>query len=239
MRTRRPLLVVARDLAQGPILTDLAAFSSSASFFVLEGSMRFLRVTVVAALLAGSAASALAQAAPQESEIRASIEAATKYLDSGDYAAATTHLQAASDMANRLKLQKVAGYISSRTTSFAGDDQKFALSASSTLQFENFLKDREFAEQIYRDPNGRVVTVRVVGDPDSLKDFHFIADDPAMALKAGVELAEMRGEPALKRKGADGSLSVLMMSEKDHALIEIQGESADAVMALVEKLESQ
>ena len=59
-----------------------------------------------------------------------------------------------------------------------------------------------------------------------------------MLEKGKLELAEMRGEQAIKRRGEDGELSVLMMSEKDHALIEIEGASEETVMAFIDELES-
>ena len=214
---------------RAPIISTVAAKSAA----LVAGS--------IIALAAASPGFAQTQPAAGGESAVASIESdiatAKELLESGDYDAATSRLRAATDSANRLKLQAIAAQISRSTASFTPENQRFALSASSTLTFENFLKDREFAEQIFKDEKGNVVTVRVVGDPDSLKDFEFIADDPAMASKAGVELAEMRGEPALKKRGSDGSLSVLMMSEADHALIEVEGASEEAVMALVADLE--
>ncbi|MGD9800491.1 MAG: hypothetical protein AB7V02_07815, partial [Parvularculaceae bacterium] len=73
---------------------------------------------------------------------------------------------------------------------------------------------------------------------DDMEDFMFVADSPALIKQAALEKAEMAGGPALKRKREDGGLSVLMMSKKDHALVEVEGESEADVMAIVDKLET-
>ena len=71
-----------------------------------------------------------------------------------------------------------------------------------------------------------------------LNDFTFIAADSAMLEKGEIEVAEMRGETALKSRKDDGSLSVIMMSKADHALIEVEGDDEDAVMAFIGELEA-
>lgn len=48
--------------------------------------------------------------------------------------------------------------------------------------------------------DGKVVTMHVFGEENDLKDFMFIKDDPAMLTKGGIELAEMAGETALKKR---------------------------------------
>lgn len=173
-----------------------------------------------------------------ERSVRDDAAAALAALDAGDYAGATTHLRAASLSASRLSVQKVAERITLETPSFNADASQFTLARSSTVQFENFLRNGDSYERIFRNRDGDVVTVRVFGEDDDLKDFMFIKDDPAMLTKGGIELAEMAGEPALKKRGQDGSLSVIMMSEDDHALIEVAGDDETAVMAFIDDLET-
>ena len=106
------------------------------------------------------------------------------------------------------------------------------------MQFDNIINDSKAFERIFKDENGRVVTVRVFGEDNDLDDFMFIASDTAKLSKGKIEVAEMNGAQALKNKQDDGSLSVLMMSEDDHALIEIEGDDETTVMAFIEELEN-
>ena len=79
--------------------------------------------------------------------------------------------------------------------------------------------------------------MRIFSDEASIDSFMAVADEPAMLEKENVELAMMNDAPALKRRGENGELSVLLMSKDDHALIEVESASEDAVMAVVESLE--
>ena len=204
---------------------------NAAAFFVLAATPLAAQETATR-----SYSDALEQSLAES--VSEDIKAANDAINGYDYRLASEHLSAAAANANRLELRRVASAVAKAAPAFKPENVNFALAASSTLTFENFLQSRETAEQIYRDDDGNIVTVRVFGGDDSLKDFMFIADDPAMRDKAGLELVEMRGEPAIKRRGDDGELSVLMMSEKDHALIEIDGDSEAAVMKLIEQLEA-
>lgn len=191
--------------------------------------------------------SAFAQTAPSVTEIATeSIQntvetdtaAAVAALEAGDYAKATSLLRAASANANRLSLKSITEEISSVTPSFKDENSRFALTGSSTLEFENFISASSAYERLFKDDRGRVVTVRVFGEDDDLKDFMFIASDTKMLEKGNIEVAEMRGEQALKNRKDDGSLSVIMMSEADHALIEVEGPDEEAVMAFIGELEA-
>ncbi len=175
-----------------------------------------------------------------ENTIRTDIQSALTAFDNGDYRDARLYLSAASDKTSRLELTRITQAVAAAADTFTvADASQFTLTGSSTLNFERFLEDRETAQQIFKDAKGNIVKVRVFGEEDDLKDFKFIADDDAMLAKGEIELAEMRGEPALKKRTGDGGLSVLMMSEEDHALIEIEGDSEEAVMRLIEQLESK
>ena len=173
-----------------------------------------------------------------EESVRADAAAALTALESGDFRSASLYLKTAGDNANRLSLQSVAKKIQVATPTFEGDAAEFTLAGSSTIEFENLLSASNTFEQRFKDERGNVVTVRVFGEDNDLKDFMFIASDEAMLEKGKIEVAEMRGETALKRKNSDGGLSVLMMSEEDHALVEVQGDSEDAVMAFISELEA-
>ncbi|MHA7872755.1 MAG: hypothetical protein ACX939_10425, partial [Hyphococcus sp.] len=147
-------------------------------------------------------------------------------------------LRAAGANASRLSLMSLSQNLAASAPSFRADDSQFALTNSSTLEFENLLRSTNAYERRFRNDEGEVVTVRVFGGERDLKDFMFIAGDRAMLDKNNIEVAEMRGEQALKSRKDDGSLSVIMMSEEDHALIEIEGGDADAVMAFIGELEA-
>lgn len=206
-----------------------------------------MKRTALSLLLAAAPVAAFAQSVPSATEISAqSIErsvrddatAALAALDAGDYAQATTHLRAASISASRLSVQRVAQRITLETPSFNANASQFTLARSSTVQFDNFLRNGDSYERIFKNQDGKVVTVRVFGEEDDLADFMFIKDDPAMLTKGGIELAEMAGETALKKRGQDGSLSLIMMSEDDHALIEVAGDDEATVMAFIDDLEN-
>ena len=172
-----------------------------------------------------------------ETSLKADLKAAIAALEIQDYGTATRILRTAAANSNRLSLQDISNRLNSRTSSFTADDNRFALAGSSTLAFDNFIRDRKTLERRFRDDKGRVVTVRIFDEDDDLSNFQFIADDPKMIEKKGLELAEMAGEPALKKRGDNGELSVLMMSEDDHALIEVTGDTEDDVMAFIEDFE--
>ena len=186
-----------------------------------------------------SAASALAAPPPQEKgDIDRETAAANAAIAVGDYATAALHFDAAREAAARQSLQDIARRVAEISPLKQEQEPRFALAASSTLQFDHFLKDRETVETRFKNPEGKVVVVRVFGAEDDMEDFMFVADSPALIKQAALEKAEMAGGPALKRKREDGGLSVLMMSKKDHALVEVEGESEADVMAIVDKLET-
>jgi len=209
--------------------------------------MKFATLTI--ALLFST--SAFAQSAPANepdvkkvteislaNTIREDAQAAIAALDAGSYQQAVTLLRGASTNANLLSLQHVTEQLSQDAASFQIENSQFALADSSTISFDQFLNRGTTYERLFKDDQGRVVTVRVFGEDDDLADFMFIANDTKMLDKGGIEVAEMRGETALKKRGDDGELSVIMMSEKDHALIEVEGDDEDAVMAFINELES-
>ena len=169
--------------------------------------------------------------------VETDIDAALVALEANDFAQVTSLLRAATLNATRLSTEIVAEKISLSAASFQVENSEFVLADSSTLNFDNIIKDSQAIERLFKDDNGRVVTVRVFGEDNDLDDFMFIASDTAMLDKGKIEVAEMNGAQALKNKQDDGSLSVLLMSEDDHALIEIQGDDEAAVMAFIEDLE--
>ncbi len=172
-----------------------------------------------------------------EASVESDLKKALAALESDDYAGATQLLRTASANANRLSLRAVTQKIAGVAPSFKPEDANFVLAQSSTLAFEDFLNRRDTVERRFEDDKGRIVTVRVFGEARDLSDFMFIKDDQAMLDKGGLEVAEMRGEPAIKRRGDNGELSVLMMSDGDDALIEVEGDSEDAVMAFIGDIE--
>jgi hypothetical protein len=172
-----------------------------------------------------------------EASVEDDVKKALAALDADDFAGATLLLRTASANANRLSLRAVTQKIAGVAPSFKPEDTNFVLAESSTIAFEDFLSRRDTAERRFKDDRGRVVTVRVFGEARDLSDFMFIKDDKAMLDKGGLEVAEMAGEPAIKRRGDGGELSVLMMSGDDNALIEIEGDNEDAVMAFIGDIE--
>lgn len=173
-----------------------------------------------------------------ETSIRDDASAALLALESGDHYKVASLLRSAATNATRLSARSVTEKISAAAPSFNTENSRFALAQSSTLEFENLINSGNAYERRFKDLDGRVVTVRVFGENEDLQDFMFIANDSAMLEKGKIEVAEMRGEQALKSRKEDGSLSVLMMSEEDHALIEIEGADEDAVMAFIGELEA-
>ena len=203
-------------------------------------------VIATSSLVLFATAQAQSQAQPTASEIsfmsieasvQADVESAVAAIKADDYDRAALLLKTAGANANRLSLQSLTQKIAGATPSFEPENANFVLAQSSTIAFEDLFNRRDTVERRFRDDQGRVVTVRVFDEGRDFADFMFIKDDTAMLEKGGLEVAEMRGEPAIKKRGADGALSVLMMSEKDHALIEIEGEDEDAVMAFIGDLE--
>ena len=196
-----------------------------------------MRSVLLSLALLTAPAAAQETAASLDKTLRTEAAAARASLDSGDYEKAALHFEAARDAAKRLSLQGVLARVSKASPAFTAEASRFVLAASSTLEFEKLLKDREAVETRFINPEGMVVVVRAFGGEDDMAAFQFIADDPAMLKKAALEKAAMPGGPALKRRTADGGLSVLIMSPKDHALIEVEGASEADVMAVVEAME--
>lgn len=173
-----------------------------------------------------------------EASIRDDAAAALTVLDTGDYYQVASLLRTATTNATRLSARAVTDKIAAATPSFNEENSRFALAQSSTIEFENLINSGDAYERRFKDLDGRVVTVRVFGEDEDLQDFMFIANDAAMLEKGKIEVAEMRGEQALKSRKEDGSLSVLMMSEADHALIEVEGPDEESVMAFIGELEA-
>ena len=172
-----------------------------------------------------------------ESQVESDVTAAVSALNSDDFDRAAQLLRAASANADRLLLQNLTQKIANATPSFSPEDANFVLATSSTVGVEGLFARRETVEREFRDEDGRLVTVRVFDENRDLADFDFIKEDTAMLAKDGLEVVSMRGEPAIKRRGDDGALSVLMMSSDDHALIEVEGGDEGSVMAFIEELE--
>lgn len=172
-----------------------------------------------------------------ENRVQSDVSAALKALDADEFDRAAQLLRTAGANANRLSLQSLTQKIAGATPSFSPEDANFVLAQSSTVAFADLFNRRDTVERRFRDDEGHIVTVRVFDEGRDFADFMFIKDDPAMLKKGGLEVAEMRGEPAIKKRGEDGALSVLMMSKKNHALIEVEGDNEDAVMAFIGDLE--
>ncbi len=172
-----------------------------------------------------------------ESRVQSDVSAALKALEADDFDRASQLLRTAGANANRLSLQTLTQKIAGAAPSFSPENANFVLAQSSTVAFADLFDRRDTVERRFRDDEGRIVTVRVFDEGRDFADFMFIKDDPAMLKKGGLEVAEMRGEPAIKKRGEDGALSVLMMSKENHALIEVEGDDEDAVMAFIGDLE--
>jgi len=200
--------------------------------------MRLTISTIAAGLALTTAAVAQTGTAnvTLDDTIKSDIEAALTAVEAKDFRGAALHLNTAAENASRIELQRIAQNLAARAPLFDTEDVRFALTNSATLTFEEFLRDRSTLERRFKDNKGRVVTVRIFGEERDMKEFVAIADDSAMLRKEGLELVEMAGAPAIKNRN-DG-LSVLMMSETDHALVEVTGDDEDAVMAFIEQLES-
>jgi len=173
-----------------------------------------------------------------ESSVRSDVDAAVAALESDDFDRAALLLRTAGANANRLSLQSLTNKFANAAPSFEPENANFVLAQSSTIAFEGLFEPRETAERRFRDDEGNVVTVRVFGEARDFSDFMFIKNDGAMLNKGGLEVAEMMGEPAIKKRGEKGELSVMMMADKDGALVEIEGDDEDAVMAFISDLES-
>lgn len=196
-----------------------------------------MRTALITLTLLTAPAAAQETAATLGATLRNESDAARASVASGDYEKAALHFEAARDAAKRLSLQDALARVSLASPALTAESSRFVLATSSTLKFEKLLKDREAVETRFINPEGMVVIVRAFGGEDDMATFQFIADDPAMLKKASLEKAAMPGGPALKRRTADGGLSVLIMSPKDHALIEVEGASEADVMAVVEAME--
>ncbi len=173
-----------------------------------------------------------------ETSVEADVKSALSALEAKEFDRAALLLRTAGANANRLSLQTLTQKIAGAAPSFKPENANFVLAQSSTVAFENLFDRRDTVERRFRDDEGRIVTVRVFGEGRDLADFMFIKDDTAMLEKGGLEVAEMRGEPAIKRRGENGELSVLMMSDEDKALIEVEGDDEDTVMAFIGDLEN-
>lgn len=173
-----------------------------------------------------------------EDNIKSDIEYAFEALNTDDFHNATTALRRAGANSNRLAIRAVSKKVESSVPSFQPENASFVLAQSSTIAIEGLFDPRETYERRFKDDNGRIVTVRVFGEERDLSNFQFIADDATMLKKEDLEIAQMRGETAIKKRGAKGGLSVLMMSEKDHALIEVESNNEDVVMDFIKAMES-
>ena len=202
--------------------------------------MRNYLMTAAAALTL-AAGSAQAQETTTSESLQTSAisdtQAALEALQAGDFIVAATRLELASQNASRLKIRNISQKIAGAVPALKATDVKYALAGSSTLSFDAFVAASGAGETSFTDDEGRTVSVRIFSDEASIDSFMAIADEPAMIEKENLELAMMNDAPALKRRGENGELSVLLMSEDDHALIEIESASEDAVMAVVEGLE--
>ena len=172
-----------------------------------------------------------------ENRVQSDVSDALEALDAGQFDRAAQLLRTAGANANRLSLQSLTQKIAGAAPSFSPENANFVLAQSSTVAFADLFNRRDTVERRFRDDKGRVVTVRVFDEGRDFADFMFIKDDPAMLQKGGLEVAEMAGEPAIKKRGENGELSVLMMSKKNHALIEVESDDEDAVMAFINDLE--
>lgn len=197
-----------------------------------------MKSVLIALALLSSSAAAQETAGALADSVKSQSDAASEAVAAGDYATAALHFESARAAANRLALQDVVRRVAKSSPDFSAEESRFVLATSSTLEFERLLKNRNAVETRFINPEGKVVVVRAFGEEDDMRDFMFIAADPAKLKQAALEKAAMPGGPALKRKTANGGLSVLMMSEKDHALIEIEGASEADVMAVVEGMEA-
>ncbi|MEM9170634.1 MAG: hypothetical protein AAGC56_13395, partial [Pseudomonadota bacterium] len=169
---------------------------------------------------------------------REDAQAAIKALDAGDYDGAQTQLEAATRAVARLKLQKISSEFAAATPSFKPEATRFALAEGARTTLEDFIKAQYVLETTTVAEDGAFVRVRVIDDEAAEKRFMAAAADEASAAAANLERAVMMGEPALKRRGPDGSLVVATMSKEKGALIEVEGDDADAVMAFVNELEA-
>ncbi len=199
----------------------------------MKGIFAAIALTMTPALASDEAARSVA------TSIRNDADAALDALAAGDFAAAALHFEAAREASSQLSLQDVARRVSAAAPAFQSEEPRFALATSSTLQFDKFLKDRKAVETRFKNAEGKIVTVRIFAHEGDMREFLAIVDNPAAIRQAALEKAAMPGGPALKRKRADGGLSVLMMSEKDHALIEVEGGSEADVMAVVDAMEAK
>ena len=173
-----------------------------------------------------------------ENSIERDLQLALEAFQKNDHDKANALIQSVSLQSSRLNRQKLTDRLAVAAPTFSPDETQFTLASSSTLAFENLINQRETVERRFLDDKGRVVTVRVFDEGRDLSNFQFIADTPEKLSENGLERAVMRGEVALKKPSKDGALSVLMMSEKDHALIEVEGDDMDVVMAFISDLEN-
>ena len=192
------------------------------------------------------AGAAFAQEAPDagevvyesiENRIEADLADALMALQENDYTKANDLIRTASLQSGRLAQYRLSSELANTVSSFQAENPQFALTSSSTLAFDSLIDPRETLERRFIDDKGKVVTVRVFGEDRDLSNFQFIADKPRALADNGLERAVMRGEPAIKKASKEGGLSVIMMSEDDHALIEVEGEQIDTVMAFIADVE--
>ena len=164
-------------------------------------------------------------------------ELALAALKSGDYQVASRHLEFAATQTAQLNIRSIANRLAAAAPAISAEDIKFANAGSSVLSFDTFEALSRGAETTHTDEKGRTVTVRIFSSDAALEAFSTAADDKNSMEKNNLQFAMMGDEPAIKKRGTDGSFSVVMMSEKDHALIEIEGMDEASVMTLVETLE--
>ncbi|MEL7019017.1 MAG: hypothetical protein AAGL18_09855, partial [Pseudomonadota bacterium] len=141
------------------------------------------------------------------------LEQALLALKSGDYQKASTYLQFASAQTDRLKLRKIAAKFASADVGVNFDDIKYAINDSAILNLESFASLENAFETSHTDEKGRVVTIRVLSNGTALDSFMRLSGDKAQLETVNLESVVMAGEPAIKKRGDDGSLSVVMMSE--------------------------
>ncbi len=184
---------------------------------------------------------AVAQQSTIDNSVNSSAISDTKAaliaLEAGDYQSASSLLNQASQIANQLNLKSISNNFVAAAPGFNISDARFALSNPELLTFEDFINANNVIEATAANQDGQEVTIRVITDEAAMAAFENITADTNKTKAKGVEVAQMRGEPALKTKGADGSLSVVIMSKEDHALIAVEGDSEANVMALIDAIE--
>lgn len=130
--------------------------------------------------------------------------------------------------------RRISANLAARVSAFDLMTADYQLVRSSTLDLGPWAQAREAYEQTYTDGQGHVVTVRVFGEDDDMNTFLALAADDDLLSKHSLRLVDGHDHPMVKRDTMTASLSVLAMSEADHALIEVTGDNEAAVMAFVD-----